>query len=156
MPPDIEGADGCSRLLEARSRRARGLRSRWLRPGDRFAPAGDGWRYAGRADTLVKVRGRWVSLPDVEAAIVAAAGPAVREIALVALADEDGLTTLAAAFVGEGEAVAASAALDRALTALPPYQRPIRCVALDALPRTVTGKLLRRELVARFRTGKAE
>ena len=36
-------------------------------PGDRFPPAGDGWRYAGRADALVKVRGRWVSLPDVEA-----------------------------------------------------------------------------------------
>lgn len=125
-------------------------------PGDRFAPAGDGWRYAGRTDTLVKVRGRWVSLPDVEAAIVAAAGPALREIALVALADEDGLTTLAAAYVGEGGAVAASAALDRALAALPPYQRPLRCVALDALPRTVTGKLLRRELVARFRRGIAE
>jgi acyl-CoA synthetase (AMP-forming)/AMP-acid ligase II len=58
--------------------------------------------------------------------------------------------------VGEGEAAAASASLDRALAALPPYQRPIRCVALDALPRTVTGKLLRRELVARFRRGVAE
>jgi acyl-coenzyme A synthetase/AMP-(fatty) acid ligase len=122
-------------------------------PGDRFAPAGDGWRYAGRTDTLVKVRGRWVSLPDVEAAIVAAAGPALREIALVALADEDGLTTLAAAYVGEGEAAAAAAALDRALAALPPYQRPLRCVTLDALPRTVTGKLLRREIVARLQRG---
>jgi acyl-coenzyme A synthetase/AMP-(fatty) acid ligase len=125
-------------------------------PGDRFAPVEDGWRYAGRTDTLVKVRGRWVSLPDVEAKIVAAAGPALREIALVALADEDGLTTLAAAYVCEGEATAASAALGRALAALPPYQRPIRYVALDALPRTVTGKLLRRELAARFRKGVAE
>ena len=122
-------------------------------PGDRFAPAGDGWHYAGRADTLVKVRGRWVSLPDVEAAIAAAAGPALREIALVALADEDGLTTLAAAYVSDGDAAAASAALQCALAPLPPYQRPTRCIAFAALPRTVTGKLLRRELVARLQRG---
>ena len=122
-------------------------------PGDRFAPVGDGWRYAGRADTLVKVHGRWVSLPDVEAMIAAAAGPAVREIALVALADEDGLTTLAAAYVSEGDAATASAALDRALAPLPRYQRPVRCVAFDVLPRTVTGKLLRRELAARLGKG---
>ncbi len=124
-------------------------------PGDRFAPAGDGWHYAGRADTLVKVRGRWVSLPDVEAAIVAAAGPALREIALVALADGDGLTTLVAAYVSDGDAAAAAAALQRALAPLPPYQRPTRCIAFAALPRTVTGKLLRRELVARLQRGAA-
>ncbi len=124
-------------------------------PGDRFAPAGDGWHYAGRADTLVKVRGRWVSLPDVEAAIVAAAGPALCEIALVALADEDGLTTLVAAYVSDGDAAAAAAALQRALAPLPPYQRPTRCIAFAALPRTLTGKLLRRELVARLQWGAA-
>jgi len=123
-------------------------------PGDRFAPAEDGWRYAGRADTLVKVHGRWVSLPDVEAKFMAAAGPAVREIALIALRDEDGLTTLAAAYVSAGDDVAASAALARALAPLPRYQRPVRCVAFDAMPRTVTGKLLRRELVARLETGR--
>jgi len=123
-------------------------------PGDRFAPAGDGWRYAGRADTLVKVRGRWVSLPDVEALIAAAAGPAVREIALIALSDADGLTTLAAAYVSEGDGLAAAAALERALAPLPRYQRPARCVAFDALPRTVTGKLLRRVLAARLGNGK--
>lgn len=118
--------------------------------GDRFSPAGAGWRYAGRADALVKVRGRWVSLPDVEARIAAAAGPAVREVAVIALPDEDGLTMLAAAYVGSGPDGEARAALDRALAALPPHQRPARCVALAALPRTATGKLLRRELVARL------
>jgi len=119
-------------------------------PGDRFARDGDGWRYAGRADTLLKVRGRWVSLPDVEAKIAACAGAALREIAVVAVRDGDGLTTLAAAYVDGGDAAAARAALERALALLPPHQRPVRCVALAALPRTVTGKLLRRELIARL------
>ena len=153
-PADIEAP---TVALGYRNREAESARPSFpagFTPGDRFAPAGDGWRYAGRTDTLVKVRGRWVSLPDVEAAIVAAAGPTLREIALVALADEDGLTTLAAAYVSEGDATAASAALGRALAPLPPYQRPTRCVAFAALPRTVTGKLLRRELVARLRTGR--
>ncbi len=118
--------------------------------GDRFLPAGDGWRYAGRADALVKVRGRWVSLPDVETRIAAMAGSALREVAVIALPDGDGLTMLAAAYVGNGPEAVARAALERALAALPPHQRPTRCVAIEALPRTATGKLLRRELVARL------
>jgi len=47
--------------------------------------------------------------------------------------DEYGLTMLTAAYVSEGDDVAASAA--RVLAPLPRYQRPARCVAFDALPR---------------------
>lgn len=124
---------------------------RGFTPGDRFAAAGDGWRYAGRADALVKVRGRWVSLPDVEAKIAAAAGGVLREVAVIALPDADGLTALVAVYAAGGDDALARAALDRAAVTLPPHQRPARCIAVDALPRTLTGKLLRRELVARYR-----
>jgi acyl-CoA synthetase (AMP-forming)/AMP-acid ligase II len=72
---------------------------------------------------------------------------------LIALSDEDGLTTLAAAFVSDGDEAATREVLDRALASLPRYQRPVRCVAFDALPRTVTGKLLRRLLVAWLQGG---
>jgi acyl-coenzyme A synthetase/AMP-(fatty) acid ligase len=116
--------------------------------GDRFKSDERGWRYAGRADTLVKVSGRWVSLPDVEAKIAAAAaGGPLREVAVVALRDGDGLTMLAAAYVADGDDEAAKTALARALAELPPHQRPSRSIGLERLPRTATGKLLRRELV---------
>jgi acyl-coenzyme A synthetase/AMP-(fatty) acid ligase len=41
---------------------------------------------------------------------------------------------------------------DRA-AALPPYQRPARWHSLDALPRTPTGKLLRRRLAEMLKGG---
>ena len=40
----------------------------------------------------------------------------------------------------------AAAALASAIDALPPYQRPCCLCAVPALPRTATGKLMRRKL----------
>ena len=79
----------------------------------------------------------------------------MREVAVIALADEDGLTTLAAAYVSNGDEAAARGAAIARWPRCRRYQRPTRCVALDALPRTATGKLLRRELVARLGAGAA-
>ena len=116
-------------------------------PADLFERSGDGrFRFAGREDSLVKIHGRWVDLADLEERFAfAAAG--VAEAAAVSVQDADGVDAVAFFYVP-----AAAAPLDVAqrLSAfaqtLPPYQRPQWMHAVTTLPRTATGKLIRRQL----------
>jgi len=103
-----------------------------------------GWRFAGREDSLVKIRGRWVNLVDLEERLsVGASG--IAEAAAVCVPDSDGVDAVALFYVAANEAAAGAALLACANT-LPHYQRPRWLHAVDALPRTPTGKLLRRKL----------
>ena len=160
VEPLADGAahDGPGRILVRGSTIALGY---WNRPdaqaehfrGGGFAPsdlflhdARDGWKFAGREDSLVKVRGRWVDLVELEQRI-AHACPAVAEAAAVTVHDADGVDAVALFFVAR----TASPALDTAslrehADRLPPYQRPVWLHQLESLPRTPTGKLLRRRL----------
>ena len=122
-------------------------------PADLFEASGDGrWRFAGREDSLVKIHGRWVDLADLEERFTfAAAG--VAEAAAVSVQDADGVDTVAFFYVP-----APAAPLDVAqrlatfAQTLPPYQRPRWMHAVAAMPRTATGKLIRRQLVELHRT----
>ncbi|MFO1317966.1 MAG: 4-hydroxybenzoyl-CoA reductase subunit beta [Burkholderiales bacterium] len=122
-------------------------------PADLFERSGDGrWRFAGREDSLVKIHGRWVDLADLEERFAfAAAG--IAEAAAVSVQDADGVDAVAFFYVP-----AAAAPLDVAqrlaafAQTLPPYQRPRWMHAVTALPRTPTGKLIRRQLVELHRT----
>ncbi|MCW5634055.1 MAG: AMP-binding protein, partial [Rubrivivax sp.] len=114
-------------------------------PADLFVAAGAGqWRFAGRDDSLVKLRGRWVDLVALEQRLLSEVGE-LREAAAVRVADADGLEAVAFFYVADDPARAAGHLAER-IAALPPHQRPQRCQPLPALPRTGTGKLLRREL----------
>lgn len=117
-------------------------------PADLFVPtAGGGWRFAGREDSLVKIKGRWVNLVELEEHL-GAGTPGLIESAAVILPDEDGVDAIACFFVaGAGEAAAVERELRHRAASLPQYQRPKWLHAVDALPRTATGKLLRRKLV---------
>ncbi|MBL8325378.1 MAG: AMP-binding protein [Rubrivivax sp.] len=117
-------------------------------PADLFVQEGTGWRFAGREDSLVKQRGRWVDLALLEEQLTAGVR-GLREAALACSDDADGLSELQLFFVADGADMAAvRSALGARAMALPPHQRPARLVALEALPRTATGKLLRRALTA--------
>lgn len=113
-------------------------------PADLFVATAGGWRFAGREDALVKVRGRWVDLGALEDRL-AADVPGLFESAAALLPDADGVAAIVF-FYAADDAEAARACLAARCALLPPHQRPARLQPLPALPRTATGKLLRREL----------
>ena len=116
-------------------------------PSDLFERTDDsGWRFAGREDSLVKVRGRWVDLIELEQHI-ATACQGMAEAAAVTVPDEDGVDAVALFFVALPSAPTLdAAALREHADRLPPYQRPQWLHQVESLPRTATGKLLRRQL----------
>jgi acyl-coenzyme A synthetase/AMP-(fatty) acid ligase len=113
-------------------------------PADLFVAADGGWRFAGREDSLVKLRGRWVDLAALEERL-AADVPGLFESAAALVPDADGIDAIVFFFAADDAAAARSCVAARC-GLLPPHQRPARLQPLGALPRTATGKLLRRQL----------
>ena len=69
------------------------------------------------------------------------------EVVTVRVADADGIDALAYFFVArEGEQAAVEQALRERMETLPHYQRPRWLHTVEAIPRTATGKMLRRKL----------
>jgi acetyl-CoA synthetase len=124
----------------------------WIYTGDRFVRDADGFHFfRGRADDLVKVSGQWVYPLEVELCL--ANHPAVRECAVLAVAQENQLTALKA-FVVLNEGSDGSDATTRKLQdyvkgQLLPYKYPRLVVYLDTLPKTGTGKIDRQALLKR-------
>jgi acyl-coenzyme A synthetase/AMP-(fatty) acid ligase/rubrerythrin len=116
-------------------------------PADLFVRTkGGGWRFAGREDSLVKIKGRWVNLVELEERL-GAGTPGLLEAATVCVPDADGVDSVAMFYVARpGERAEVERVLRERTAALPPYQRPRGLHALEILPRTPTGKLLRRRL----------
>ena len=117
-------------------------------PGDLFLDAGDGlFEIRGRQDDLLKVAGQWVSVADVDAALMAGCGDFVLEVGTVAYQSAQGLSAIAVfAVAKEGLRDQAAAALETAIATLPAHRRPRETFWTDILPRTVTGKLQRNKL----------
>jgi benzoate-CoA ligase family protein len=121
----------------------------WFRTGDKYYQDEDGYFwYAGRADDLFKVNGRWLSPAEVESALIS--HPAVREAAVVAREDDSGLTK-PAAYVVVNSSYIASQELARDLQDWVArknghYKRPRWIEFLPELPKTATGKLQRFKL----------
>jgi acyl-coenzyme A synthetase/AMP-(fatty) acid ligase/rubrerythrin len=123
-------------------------------PADLFLRTeGGGWKFAGREDSLVKIKGRWVNLVELEE-LLAAGTPGLLEAASVCVPDQDGVDSVALFFVARpGERAQVERVLRERTAALPPYQRPRGLHSLDILPRTPTGKLLRRRLAEMLTSG---
>jgi benzoate-CoA ligase family protein len=125
------------------------MRDGWIYTGDRFRENEDGFYFfEGRADDLVKVSGQWVHPLEVERCL--ADHPAVRECAVLAIAEANRLTTLTA-FVAlraghRGDPAMTSALQDFVKRRLLPYKYPRRVEYLESLPKTGTERIDRQRL----------
>jgi benzoate-CoA ligase family protein len=122
----------------------------WIYTGDRFVRDAEGFHFfRGRADDLVKVSGQWVYPLEVELCL--ADHPSVRECAVLAVEQSNGLTALKA-FVVMAEPEAVSDATTRTLQdyvkeRLLPYKYPRMISYVSDLPKTGTGKIDRQALI---------
>jgi 4-hydroxybenzoyl-CoA reductase subunit beta len=116
-------------------------------PGDLFERSDAGaWRFAGREDSMVKIHGRWVNLIDLEERI-ATASAGIAEAAAVSVSDADGVDAVAFFYVEKAAAPDGVALTLRTYAeTLSHYQRPRWWHRVSSLPRTATGKLIRRRL----------
>lgn len=123
----------------------------WVRTGDKYYQDQDGffW-YAGRADDLFKVNGRWLSPAEVESALIS--HPAVLEVAVVAREDADGLLKPAAYVVlnpGQNKREGIVQELQNwVVQTLAAYKCPRWVEFIPELPKTATGKVQRFKLRA--------
>jgi malonyl-CoA/methylmalonyl-CoA synthetase len=119
----------------------------WFYTGDIAAltPAGELRILGRRATDLIKTGGFKVGAGEVEAALLE--HPAVREVAVVGLPDDD-LGERIAAFVVpvEGREPAGAELADHVARLLAPHKRPRLVRLVGSLPRNAMGKVLKREL----------
>jgi fatty-acyl-CoA synthase len=120
----------------------------WFHTGDLAAvDAEGGLRFTARATEMIKTGGINVAPSEVEEFL--ALHPAVRQVAVVGVPDERAGEVVVAFVVPQPGADAEPAAL-RAWCAerIATYKTPARVHVIDELPKTDTGKLARRDLVA--------
>jgi benzoate-CoA ligase family protein len=116
-----------------------------VRTGDLFERDDDGffW-YRGRVDDLIKVGGIWVAPAEIEHCLVG--HPAVVECAVVGAA-HNGLT-IPRAYVVARQPIEEQALQDFVRERLSPHKYPREIVFVDDLPKTPSGKLDRKALLA--------
>jgi len=142
-------ASGSEGLLEVRSAQL-GKGSGWVRTTDLAVIDADGFLYIrGRADSAI-IRGGFKVLPA-EVAEVLEAHPAVREAAVVGLADERlGHVPVAAVELHEGASIDPETLRNFARERLAAYQVPAQIRIVAALPRTPSLKVSQPEVKELF------
>jgi benzoate-CoA ligase family protein len=119
------------------------FRGEWFVGGDLISIDGEGYvTHRGRADDAIKVKGKWFRPQEVESTLLD--HEAVKECAVVAVSDADGLAKPVAFVVAEG--VGEQELIDWVLGHLEPYKHPRRVYFVERLPQTHLGKVDRSAL----------
>jgi benzoate-CoA ligase family protein len=145
----IKGDSTCAGYWNQHEKTKQTFEGAWFRTGDKYYQDEDGYFwYAGRADDLFKVNGRWLSPTEVESALIA--HPAVLEAAVIAREDGSKLIKPAAYVVIRPNFLPNEELTrdlqDWVMQRIGAYKRPRWIEFLPELPKTATGKLQRFKL----------
>jgi 4-coumarate--CoA ligase len=121
----------------------------WLHSGDIGHVDDDGYFYVvDRVKELIKYKGEQVAPAELEAVLVS--HPAIADAAVVRVPDEEA-GEVPKAFVVAKEELSAQEIMDYVAERVAPYKK-VRAVELvDEIPKTPSGKVLRRVLIQRER-----
>ncbi len=127
------------------------LKAGWVYTGDLFSQDAEGFYYFhGRADDMIISGGENIYPREVEEILYRC--PGVKEAAVVGLKDEK-WGQIVTAFIVKSDPHLTAEQVDafcKGSEDIAPYKRPKRYEFLDQLPFNPSGKVLKRELVARF------
>jgi long-chain acyl-CoA synthetase len=125
---------------------AEAMRADGFRTGDVAFMDADGWFYLiDRKKDMINAAGYKVWPREVEDVLYN--HPAVREAAVVGVRDDyRGETVKAVVSLKAGAAVTPEELIEHCRARMAAYKYPRRLEIIDELPKTVTGKILRREL----------
>jgi 4-coumarate--CoA ligase len=129
------------------------IRDGWLRTGDLGVVDEDGYlTIRDRLKELIKVKGFQVAPAEVEAELLSL--PGVADCAVIGVADDEaGERPLAFVVAQPGSGITAEAILDALKPRLASYKLPARVIFIEAIPKSASGKILRRVLRDRLAAG---
>jgi len=125
------------------------FRGEWYVSGDMIVKDPEGvFRYCGRGDDMLKVKGKWLSPKEVENCLLE--HEAVGEAAVVGVRNPEGLVRPVAWVIPKQPSADLSDTLrEHVASRLASYKAPAIVYVVDELPRTHLGKVDRGELRAR-------
>jgi acyl-CoA synthetase (AMP-forming)/AMP-acid ligase II len=116
----------------------------WLRTGDVARLEGDVWRVVDRVKELIKYKGYQVPPAELEALLVN--HPAVADVAVIPMRDASGEEVPKACVVAAGDDLDADELMAWVAERVAPYKRIRAVEVVDAIPKSPSGKILRRLL----------
>jgi amino acid adenylation domain-containing protein len=114
--------------------------TRWYRTGDIVLELPDGnYKFVGRRDRMIKKRGYRIELGEIEAALYR--HPEIKEAAVLAFADDDGVPIKAFTSTRNGSKLSMIELKKFCSEHLPLYMVPDLFCSLESLPKTSTDKI---------------
>jgi acyl-CoA synthetase (AMP-forming)/AMP-acid ligase II len=140
----VRGPSVCSGYLDDPEATAHKFADGWLKTRDYGLRDGDGYLWIkGRAEDFIKIRGRRVSLSEIEAKVGSL--PGVGECAALPVENKDTGEAVALILVPNGHEAGLA---EKVRASLPPIWTCTAIKLVDELPKTSSGKLARNQLQA--------